>query len=98
MSEFKGTKGEWEVKKIHGDLKVIVKGSYEKLCPGMVSYRQVVETENKHDAKLIAASPALLDALQSLHDYVVDVLQVDGSDCSGDHPLLKARAAIGKAK
>lgn len=98
MSEFKGTKGEWEVKKIHGDLKVIVKGSYEKLGPGMVSYCQVVETENKHDAKLIAASPELLDALQSLYDYVVDVLQVDWSDCAEGHPLLKAREATRKAK
>jgi hypothetical protein len=89
MEEFKGTPGPWLVKTIHGDLKVIQKGSYEKLAPGMVSYRCVTELENKHDAKLIAAAPELLEALQdALHAY----------DKHGEHSEWDfARAAIAKA-
>ncbi|UYM55267.1 hypothetical protein [Leclercia adecarboxylata] len=91
MQKFKGTPGPWESKTIHGDLKVIQKGSYEKLAPGMVSYCCVTELENKHDAKLIAAAPELLEALQKM----VESYQFEASI---DNPaLLQARAAIAKA-
>lgn len=92
MEKFKGTSGPWELKKIHGDLKVIQKGSYEKLAPGMVSYRCVTELENKHDAKLIAAAPELLEALQfTIHEV--------GHWLSTQKPELKEKieSAINKA-
>lgn len=93
MENFKGTPGPWESKTIHGDLKVIQKGSYEKLAPGMVSYRCVTELENKHDAKLIAAGPDLLVALQEIVGSL-GVMVTDADNCS---EIIKARAAIAKA-
>lgn len=92
MEEFKGTPGPWESKTIHGDLKVIQKGSYEKLAPGMVSYRCVTELENKHDAKLIAAAPDLLEALQEL----VFLYEHD-EGCRNLAEYKRAKSAIAKA-
>ncbi len=97
MEKFKGTTGPWELKKIHGDLKVIQKGSYEKLAPGMVSYRCVTEIENKHDAKLIAAAPELLKELERLREYVIYTLGVGEEDCHAEHPLMSSKSAIKKA-
>lgn len=97
MQKFKGTPGPWESKTIHGDLKVIQKGSYEKLAPGMVSYCCVTELEDKHDAKLISAAPELLEALQ---DFMANA---SGEDESCGHSFEcvcrfdKAKAAIAKA-
>lgn len=88
MQKFKGTPGPWESKTIHGDLKVIQKGSYEKLAPGMVSYCCVTELENKHDAKLIAAAPDLLEALQGIFIGVFHI---------PDEAYDKAQLAIAKA-
>lgn len=48
-------------------------------------------TANNADAKLIAAAPELLEALQGLADCLKD--SADFKDC----PLGKARAAIAKA-
>lgn len=93
MQKFKGTPGPWESKTIHGDLKVIQKGSYEKLAPGMVSYCCVTELENKHDAKLIAAAPELLESLQEM----VGSLGVMVTDAESCPEIIKARAAIAKA-
>lgn len=102
MQKFKGTPGPWESKTIHGDLKVIQKGSYEKLAPGMVSYRCVIRSdiENKHDAKLIAAAPELLESLQELFAHYKEL--ADSGDAGNwkleDQPVgKKAMAAIDKA-
>ncbi len=97
MSEFKGTPGPWEAKKIHGDLKVIQKGSYEKLAPGMVSYCCITEIENKYDANLIAAAPELLKELQNLRKYVIEVLDVGADGCHPEHPLMSLKVTIAKA-
>lgn len=104
MSEFKGTPGPWESKTIYGDLKVIQKGSYEKLAAGMVSYRCVTETENKHDACLIAAAPELLKSLTDgatvdlpeLLDWVADrMVHVYGENENIDFVLtLRHRASV----
>lgn len=95
MEKFKGTTGPWELKKIHGDLKVIQKGSYEKLAPGMVSYRCVTELENKHDANLIAAAPELMEALQRITLMYEALMR----DCGLEHKemIATSHAAIKKA-
>ena len=97
MQKFKGTPGPWESKTIHGDLKVIQKGSYEKLAPGMVSYCCVTELENKHDAKLISAAPELLEALQ---DFMANA-SGEAESCGHSFECVcrfdKAKAAIAKA-
>lgn len=97
MEEFKGTRGPWEAKTINGDLKVIQKGSYEKLGPGMVSYCCVTELENKHDAKLIAAAPELLEALRKLRDYAEGVCGICPDECHEEHPMMLASSVIAKA-
>lgn len=98
MKNFKGTPGPWEMKKIHGDLKVIVKGSYEKLAPGMVSYRRVTELENKHDASLIAAAPELLKELIKARKIIEesDEWWMDSPD-RGGFDTESMDAAINKA-
>ncbi len=97
MENFKGTPGPWESKTIHGDLKVIQKGSYEKLAPGMVSYRCVTELENTHDANLIAAAPDLLVALQDFMSASSGNTQSCGHDFECICRFDKAKAAIAKA-
>lgn len=80
MNKFKGTPGPWVAKKIHGELKVIVMNSFEKLGPGMVSYIPVTdEIDNKHNAQLIAAAPELLEALRG----VMSMFPVIDDDESG---------------
>lgn len=88
MSEFKGTPGPWEYKKIHGENQLIVKGSHKKLGHGIVSY-QHVDADSRENQKLIAAAPELLEALQdALYAY----------DKHGEHSEWDlARAAIKKA-
>lgn len=51
----------------------------------------------KHDARLLAAAPELLEALQKLRDYAEDVCGVCPDDCHEGHPLMLARAVIAKA-
>lgn len=97
MQKFKGTPGPWESKTIHGDLKVIQKGSYEKLAPGMVSYRCVTELENKHDAKLIAAATELLEALQDFMANASGETESCGHSFECVCRFDKAKAAIAKA-
>lgn len=66
MSGFKGTPGPWEVMKDDDELKVIQSGSLEKGF-GWKSYCNVCEdVSGDANAKLIAAAPELLDALQEL--------------------------------
>lgn len=99
MSEFKGTPGPWEMKKEKGEPEwfVFQKGSMKKIYGGTIRTPIAEEINNKHDAKLIAAAPELLEALQKLCVYAEDVCGVCPDDCHGEHPLMSAHAAIAKA-
>lgn len=49
------------------------------------------------DMHLIAAAPDLLNELQRLRDYVINICGVDDGDCDSEHPLMSSKAAICKA-
>lgn len=49
------------------------------------------------DMHLIAAAPDLLNELQRLRDYVINICGVDDGDCDSEHPLTSSKAAICKA-
>lgn len=49
------------------------------------------------DMHLIAAAPDLLNELQRLRDYVINICGVDDGDCDSEHPLMSSKAAISKA-
>lgn len=56
------------------------------------NYKEVYE-EAKANARLMAAAPDLLDALQNM-----TLMYCDGFDYEDDDVVIKARAAIAKAK
>lgn len=98
MSEFSGTKGPWEVFKNDGEDMVIQAGSLER-GGGWIGYTCIAaEFQNEKDARLIAAAPELLEALQNLKREVVlsdiDLAYIE----SHFRPHIdRARAAIAKA-
>lgn len=49
------------------------------------------------DMHLIAAAPDLLNEMQRLRDYVINICGVDDGDCDSEHPLMSSKAAICKA-
>lgn len=92
MSEFKGTKGEWEVVNLYGFTEIKLKGQFVgQIC--MLPYtdaefKKAVNSreENLANAKLIAAAPDLLEALQKI------------ASNSNDHAMIRiAIKAINKA-
>jgi len=95
FKEFKGTKGEWEV-----DLKTDVvysrvkpEGEDALICYSPDDFYSLAYENWKANAKLIAAAPNLLQALQELY-YLVSELPEEGSLIEA---LAKAKAAIEKA-
>lgn len=97
MKEFKGTKGEWEIMMDDDEIKVIQSSSLEN-GSGWRSYIAICEeVQCIEDANLITAAPDLLNELQKLREYVIDVCSVDEEDCHDEHPLMSSRAAIRKA-
>lgn len=107
--EFKGTKGEWKVKHSESKSSWNVIGTVIGLrykiarCPYMVTnnLKNINERERKEqeaNAKLIAAAPDLLEALQSVKSVIdnsehwwIDSLEKGGFE------LEKIKKAINKA-
>lgn len=95
--EFKGTKGEWEIMMDDDEIKIIQSSSLEN-GSGWRSYVAICEEiQCIEDANLITAAPNLLEELQKLREYVINVCDVDEEDCHIEHPLMSSRAAISKA-
>ena len=92
FKEFKGTKGEWEVGKSFTYLVGVEKpvARYIAVCDGD---KDLTQDEVEFNAKLIAAAPNLLQALQELY-YLVSELPEEGSLIEA---LANAKAAIEKA-
>ena len=88
--EFKGTKDEWVVSKENPKMVLTISGGYK---PNAMMLTSVSKEEMKANAKLIAAAPELLKALQGL------IKQIGNEHCSEfmDKPLEKAEQAIKKA-
>ena len=84
------TRGKWEVEERFSDM--------PENASVWAGGRYLVEDISKADARLIAACPALLEALKDLI-VVTEMLLGDGMTESNEPPLLKkARAAIAAAE
>ena len=80
MSEFKGTKGEWRIESIEGSCSLFIESNSG--CLGTVWSNSKTEA----NAKLIAAAPDMLEALQKI------------ASNSNDHAMIRiAIKAINKA-
>jgi hypothetical protein len=96
MSEFKGTAGEWSVRfadaitvRDDKDNQLAILTHVRTRTGGR---RECAEVEA--NARLIAAAPALLEALQELADMAE---KCDSWESFPSDPIEKARAAIAKA-
>lgn len=88
MKEFKGTHGEWNYSHARGEVVSKSEGLIAEL---------VVNGREDNNGSLIAAAPDLLNELQKLREYVINLCDVDEEDCHIEHPLMSSRAAISKA-
>lgn len=97
MSEFKGTPGPWRVSEMRGDL-IDIRHNDEGIGAISLNLAHVVARrswlkEAEANAKLIAAAPELLEALQACEKILSEIpLTVDLVE-----DLLFARSAIAKA-
>ena len=95
MKEFKGTKGEWSVNK---DMSAVINiGIHTLLRPecnvsdfqSYEEYEKLTMIEGDYNAKLIAAAPDLLEALQSfVNDFETDYVMPDGRIVDNPSTLL----------
>ncbi len=98
--EFKGTKGEWEIMMDDDEIKIIQSSSLENGA-GFRSYVAICEeVQCLEDARLIAAAPDLLEALQLAEKAMAEKAMAEGRNVT--YPewygiINKARAAISKA-
>lgn len=90
MKEFKGTKGEWTYLQQLGEVASKPSGLIADL---------VVNGEEDHNGRLIAAAPELFEALRQLRDYVEDMHSAQYGHHWKDesHPMFLAGVAINKA-
>lgn len=86
--EFKGTKRNWS----EAEFSDFISFSH----PGMALSGRATE-ETVANGRLAMAAPDLLDELQKLREYVINVCGVDDEDCDIEHPLMSSQAAISKA-
>ena len=87
MKEFKGTKGEWEVSKESSEMVLTDNGAYRP--NSMLKYSATKEVLFAN-AKLIAAAPELLKALQTC-------LRRIKNESHEPFAILEAQEAINKA-
>jgi hypothetical protein len=94
----KYTPGPWEVDESNPNLVArLVDGVYEYVCevaPSSFSTRECSDEQEEADARLIAAAPELLEALQNLEGQVRLFCEQYGE---ADFETGQARAAIAKA-
>lgn len=89
--EFKGTKGEWEIK--HSESKdafnivgTIVGGHYKiaripyLVTESLIEVNKREKSEAQANAKLIACAPELLEMVKILQDYLTDTLDEYGGE------------------
>jgi hypothetical protein len=89
--EFKGTKGEWSVEQELGyDCDVIYEGG--EIC--WLGLSDVIDEEKIANAKLIAAAPELLNALQN---SLSALLSLTGNPKNEWEEVKQAEEAINKA-
>ena len=93
MSAFKGTPGPWEVGE-DGDVIWGPEWEGRKTFVASVPFNKTPRTEA--DARLIAAAPELLEALEELMSDVLDIRGVDVEEYKPEG-FKRARAAIAKA-
>lgn len=92
MKEFKGTKGEWKIPEPYN---TFVYGSEGKLIC-QIKYAPFSE-ESTANARLISASPELLDALQALMDGVANLPPLTAIEGALEKQYKQAEKAINKA-
>lgn len=88
--EFKGTKGKWKV--AEDTFVSQVRTDIDLIC--VVGHEDMADTEIEANAKLIAAAPELLEALQLL---LAAYRSTEDDDFWNKDPEQKAEAAINKA-
>lgn len=97
MSKFKGTKGPWEAFIVHNGLTIAIHTLGDKGCDNVVGWMGFGSVDGSKavkvaNAKLIAASPELLDALVS----IVDEFSATGGEVSATN-VEHAKGVIRKA-
>lgn len=97
MTKFKGTKGVWNINK-HSSTTVECKGRSIATTGGYSdnSNMEQVDIENLANAKLIAAAPDLLEALEYYFDVLEEVRGKDWKE-KPDHVMAKMLNAVSKA-
>ena len=94
MSEI--TKGDWKARKVGG---AGFSGQIGWAIDFNEDQEQVVDfVYEESDARLIAAAPDLLEALETAEQMLLECVYIGGVTEAGDECLAKARAAIARAR